>query len=45
MLFGFLIFVTLKDAGDLFLGGSKKDKASPAKPGAEIQWLPKADRK
>jgi regulator of sigma E protease len=44
MLFGFLIFVTLKDAGDLFLGGSKKDKASPAKPGTEIQWLPKAER-
>lgn len=44
MLFGFLIFVTLKDAGDLFLGGGKKDKAGAAKPGEEIQWLPKAGR-
>lgn len=44
MLFGFLIFVTLKDAGDLFLGGGKKDKAGAAKPGDEIQWLPKAER-
>lgn len=40
LLFGFLIFVTLKDAGDMFLGGkSKKQTANPAD---EIQWLPKA---
>lgn len=40
-LFGFLIFVTLKDTGDLFGGGAK-----PAGDGKslEIQWLPKEKR-
>ncbi len=40
LLFGFIIFVTLKDTGDIFLGGgsSKKDGVS------EFQWLPKDKR-
>ena len=38
-LFGFLIFVTLKDAGDIFMGGKKKSN-----PGSEIGWLPKEQR-
>ncbi len=40
LLFGFLIFVTLKDTGDLFLGGSKKAE----KAAEQIKWLPKAQR-
>jgi regulator of sigma E protease len=40
LLFGFIIFVTLKDAGDLFLGGKKGGKEAN-----EIQWLPKEERK
>jgi len=39
MLFGFLIFVTLKDTGDIFLGGGKKGN-----PADEIGWLPKEQR-
>ena len=39
LLFGFLIFVTLKDAGDLFQGGGKAGK-----PGEELKWLPKDQR-
>lgn len=40
-LFGFLIFVTLKDTGDLFGGGAK-----PAGDGKslQIEWLPKEKR-
>lgn len=38
-LFGFIFFVTFKDLGDIFLGGSKK--ASPAE---SIKWLPKDQR-
>ena len=38
LLFGFLIFVTLKDAGDIFLGRGK------AGPKEEIRWLPKDQR-
>ncbi|MBX7210639.1 MAG: RIP metalloprotease RseP [Verrucomicrobiaceae bacterium] len=38
MLFGFLIFVTLKDTGDIFIGGKKAPKD-------EIGWLPKDQRK
>jgi regulator of sigma E protease len=38
-LFGFIIFVTFKDAGDIFMrGGKKKD------PKDEIGWLPKEQR-
>lgn len=40
LLFGFLIFVTLKDAGDLFLGGGKKAAGQVD----EIKWLPKGQR-
>ena len=43
-LFGFLIFVTLKDAGDLFLGGKKSGKSSGPTQPEEIQWLPKDQR-
>ncbi len=39
LLFGFLIFVTLKDTGDLFLGGKKA-----AGQVGEIKWLPKEQR-
>jgi regulator of sigma E protease len=39
MLLGFMIFVTLKDTGDLFKGGGGKGGAA-----AEIQWLPKEQR-
>ena len=38
-LFGFLIFVTLKDTGDIFMGGSKKGN-----PADELGWLPKDKR-
>lgn len=38
MLFGFLIFVTLKDTGDFFGGGSKDGKE------LKIEWLPKDKR-
>lgn len=37
-LFGFIIFVTLKDTGDIFMGGRKKDARE------EIGWLPKEQR-
>jgi regulator of sigma E protease len=37
-LFGFLIFVTLKDTGDIFLGGKKNN------PAEELGWLPKDKR-
>ncbi len=40
LLFGFLIYVTLKDTGDLFQGGGGKD----GKAGEEIKWLPKEQR-
>jgi regulator of sigma E protease len=40
LLFGFIIFVTLKDAGDLFLGGKKSSQKAD-----EIQWLPADQRK
>jgi regulator of sigma E protease len=41
LLFGFLIFVTLKDAGDFFGGGKK----APGEPKTlEIEWLPKDKR-
>lgn len=40
LLFGFIIFVTLKDAGDLFLGGNKASQKAD-----EIQWLPADLRK
>ena len=39
LLFGFILFVTLKDAGDLFLN---RGKAGDAK--EEIGWLPKEER-
>ncbi|MBK8090758.1 MAG: RIP metalloprotease RseP [Verrucomicrobiaceae bacterium] len=43
LLFGFLIFVTFKDAGDVFsswiFGGSKKDSQE-----LQIEWLPKDKR-
>ena len=39
MLFGFLIFVTLKDTGDLFGGGGGKDGKV-----LKIEWLPKEQR-
>ena len=39
MLFGFLIFVTVKDTGDFFGGGKKSDGK-----GLEIEWLPKEKR-
>lgn len=38
-LFGFIIFVTLKDTGDIFMGGSDKKR-----PQDEIGWLPKEQR-
>jgi regulator of sigma E protease len=38
-LFGFIIFVTLKDTGDIFMGGGKKKN-----PQEEIGWLPKEQR-
>ena len=38
MLFGFIIFVTLKDTGDFFGGGAKEGKA------LKIVWLPKEQR-
>lgn len=39
MLFGFLIFVTVKDTGDFFGGGSKGDGKT-----LQIEWLPKDKR-
>lgn len=39
MLFGFIFFVTFKDLGDIFIGGSKK-KA----PSIELKWLPEGQR-
>lgn len=42
MLFGFLIFVTLKDTGDIFIGGGGSAKKAPKD---EIGWLPKDQRK
>jgi len=39
-LFGFIIFVTFKDAGDIFMGGGGKKKD----PKDEIGWLPKEQR-
>jgi regulator of sigma E protease len=41
MLFGFLIFVTLKDAGDLFSSFGKK---GAEKEEVELKWLPDAAR-
>ena len=41
MLFGFIIFVTFKDTGDIFMGGKKKSEKSPKD---EIGWLPKEQR-
>lgn len=38
MLFGFIIFVTLKDTGDFFGGGGKEGKV------LKIEWLPKEQR-
>lgn len=38
LLFGFLIFVTLKDTGDMFGGHAKEGKA------LKIEWLPKEQR-
>ncbi|MBN8417451.1 MAG: RIP metalloprotease RseP [Verrucomicrobia bacterium] len=38
MLFGFIIFVTLKDTGDFFGGGAKEGKA------LKIEWLSKEQR-
>lgn len=43
LLFGFIIFVTLKDAGDLFTGGKKSSKEG-GKTADEIQWLPADQR-
>lgn len=40
MLFGFLIFVTLKDTGDIFLGGKSKDTSKAA----GRLWLPPEQR-
>ncbi len=42
MLFGFLIFVTLKDTGDMFLGGDKSKKTKA--PTGDDLWLPSAQR-
>jgi hypothetical protein len=39
MLFGFLIFVTLKDTGDFFGGAGEKDGKT-----LQIKWLPKEQR-
>ena len=38
MLFGFIIFVTLKDTGDFFGGGGKEGKV------LKIEWLSKEQR-
>jgi regulator of sigma E protease len=40
LLFGFMLYVTLKDTGDIFLGG-REGKRNPAD---EIGWLPKEQR-
>ncbi len=40
LLFGFIIFVTLKDTGDIFLGGGSKGGTKTE----EIGWLPKDQR-
>jgi regulator of sigma E protease len=39
MLFGFIIFVTLKDTGDILGGGAQKEGRT-----LEIKWLPKEQR-
>lgn len=39
LLFGFIIFVTLKDTGDILLGGGKKAGGT-----SEFEWLPKEQR-
>jgi regulator of sigma E protease len=41
ILFGFMIFVTLKDTGDIFLGGGGGKKAGGV---TEFEWLPKEKR-
>lgn len=38
-LFGFIFFVTFKDLGDIFMGGSSKSN-----PAQELKWLPKGER-
>ena len=40
LLFGFIFFVTLKDAGDLF-GGGKSREGKESSGGPLIRWLPK----
>jgi regulator of sigma E protease len=40
LLFGFIIFVTLKDTGDIFMGGGSKKAGSTS----EFQWLPPEKR-
>jgi regulator of sigma E protease len=40
LLFGFMIFVTLKDTGDIFLGGGSGKKGGAS----DIEWLPKEKR-
>lgn len=40
LLFGFIIFVTLKDTGDIFLGGGSKKGGGTL----EFEWLPKEQR-
>jgi len=41
LLFGFMIFVTLKDTGDIFLGGGGGKKSGGV---SEFEWLPKEKR-
>ncbi|MCA1964373.1 MAG: RIP metalloprotease RseP [Prosthecobacter sp.] len=41
LLFGFIIFVTLKDTGDILLGGGSAKKSSGA---SDFEWLPKEQR-
>ncbi len=40
LLFGFIIFVTLKDTGDIFMGGGSKKAGSTS----DFQWLPPEKR-
>lgn len=40
LLFGFMIFVTLKDTGDIFLGGGGKKGSGVS----DFEWLPKEKR-
>jgi regulator of sigma E protease len=42
ILFGFMIFVTLKDTGDIFLGGGGGSKKGGGV--SEFEWLPKEKR-